>query len=35
MRVAQRTGKVMRVLGTGDPERLRAAGVIDLPTMQK
>ena len=35
MRVVQRTGEVMRELGTDDPERLRAAGVIDLPTVQK
>jgi benzoyl-CoA 2,3-dioxygenase component B len=34
-RVVQRTGEVMRELGTDDPERLRAAGVIDLPTVQK
>lgn len=35
MRVVQRTGEVMNELGTDDPERLRAAGVIDLPTVQK
>ena len=35
MRVVQRTAEVMQQLGTDDPERLRAAGVIDLPTIQK
>ena len=35
MRVVQRTGEVMRELGSDDPERLRAAGVIELPTVQK
>lgn len=35
MRVAQRTAEVMRQLQTDDPQRLRAAGVIDLPTIQK
>ena len=35
MRVAQRTAEVMNELGTDDPRRLRAAGVIDLPTIQK
>ena len=35
MRVAQRTAEVMNELGTDDPQRLREAGVIDLPTIQK
>ena len=35
MRVVQRTAEVMQQLGTDDPERLRVAGVIDLPTIQK
>lgn len=35
MRVAQRTAEVMRQLQTDDPPRLREAGVIDLPTIQK
>ena len=35
MRVVQRTGEVMNELGTDDSERLRSAGVIDLPTVQK
>src|SRR5437588_2399399 len=35
LRVVQRTCEVMRELQTDDPERLRAAGVIDLPTMQR
>jgi benzoyl-CoA 2,3-dioxygenase component B len=35
MRIIQRTCEVMRELRTDDPERLRAAGVIDLPTMQR
>ena len=35
MRVVQRTAEVMQELGTDDPERLREAGVIDLPTVQK
>ena len=35
MRIIQRTCEVMRELQTDDPERLRAAGVIDLPTMQR
>ena len=35
MRVAQRTAEVMNELGTDDPRRLREAGVIDLPTIQK
>lgn len=34
-RVIQRTCQVMRELGTDDPERVRAAGAIDLPTIQK
>ncbi len=34
-RVIQRTCEVMNELKTDDPERLRAAGVIDLPTLQK
>src|SRR5438093_1363314 len=35
MRIIQRTCEVMRELQTDNPERLRAAGVIDLPTMQR
>jgi benzoyl-CoA 2,3-epoxidase subunit B len=35
MRIIQRTCEVMRALRTDDPERLRAAGVIDLPTLQR
>ena len=35
MRIIQRTCEVMRELQTDDPERLRAAGVIDLPTLQR
>ena len=35
MRVLQRTCEVMNELRTDDPERLRAAGVIDLPTLQR
>jgi benzoyl-CoA 2,3-dioxygenase component B len=35
MRMIQRTGEVMRELRTDDPERLRVAGVIDLPTLQR
>ena len=35
MRVIQRTCEMMRELKTDDPERLRAAGVIDLPTLQR
>ena len=35
MRVAQRTAEVMNELGADDPRRLREAGVIDLPTIQK
>ena len=34
-RVVQRTCQVMNELGTDDPTRLRAAGVIDLPTVQR
>jgi benzoyl-CoA 2,3-dioxygenase component B len=34
-RVLQRTCEVMNELGTDDPARLRAAGVIDLPTVQR
>ncbi|MFT5114801.1 MAG: benzoyl-CoA 2,3-dioxygenase component B [Parasphingorhabdus sp.] len=34
-RILQRTCEVMNELETDDPSRLRAAGVIDLPTMQK
>lgn len=34
-RVVQRTCQVMNELGTDDPARLRAAGVIDLPTIQR
>ena len=35
MRIIQRTCELMRELQTDDPERLRTAGVIDLPTMQR
>ena len=35
LRVAQRTAEVMRDLRTDDPGRLRLAGVIDLPTIQR
>ncbi len=35
MRVLQRTCEVMNELRTDDPERLRAAGAIDLPTLQR
>ena len=35
MRVFQRTCQVMKELGTDSPEAVRAAGAIDLPTMQK
>jgi benzoyl-CoA 2,3-dioxygenase component B len=35
MRILQRTCAIMRELKTDDPARLRAAGVIDLPTMQR
>lgn len=34
-RIIQRTCDVMKELKTGDPAALRAAGVIDLPTIQK
>ena len=34
-RVLQRTCEVMKQLGTDDPARVRAAGVIDLPTVQR
>ena len=34
-RVIQRTCQVMNELKTDDPGRLRAAGVIDLPTLQR
>jgi benzoyl-CoA 2,3-dioxygenase component B len=34
-RVIQRTCDVMNELGTDDPQRLRAAGVIDIPTIQR
>ena len=34
-RVIQRTCEAMNELGTDDPARLRAAGVIDLPTVQR
>ncbi len=34
-RVIQRTCQVMRELKTDDPAQLRAAGVIDLPTIQR
>ncbi len=34
-RIIQRTCDVMNELKTDDPERLRSAGVIDLPTLQK
>ena len=34
-RVIQRTCEVMNELKTDDPAKLRAAGVIDLPTLQK
>ena len=34
-RVVQRTCDVMNELRTDDPETLRAAGVIDLPTLQR
>jgi benzoyl-CoA 2,3-dioxygenase component B len=35
MRMVQRTCEVMDELKTDDPERVRAAGVIDLPTLQR
>ena len=34
-RIIQRTCEVMNQLKTDDPAKLRAAGVIDLPTLQK
>jgi benzoyl-CoA 2,3-dioxygenase component B len=34
-RVLQRTCEVMNQLGTDDPGRVRAAGAIDLPTVQR
>src|SRR3546814_17310448 len=34
-RVLQRTAEVMNELKTEDPAALRAAGVIDLPTIQR
>src|SRR6476660_7535260 len=34
-RVIQRTCQVMNELGTDDPQKLRAAGVIDLATLQR
>jgi benzoyl-CoA 2,3-dioxygenase component B len=34
-RVVKRTAEVMRELDTDDPARLRAAGVVDLPTVQR
>jgi benzoyl-CoA 2,3-epoxidase subunit B len=34
-RVTKRTLEVMKELGTDDPEAIRAAGAIDLPTVQK
>ena len=34
-RVLQRTAEVMKDLATDDPAKLRAAGVIDLPTIQR
>jgi benzoyl-CoA 2,3-dioxygenase component B len=34
-RVIQRTCEVMNELATDDPARLRAAGVIDIPTIQR
>ncbi len=34
-RVIERTCQVMNELRTDDPERLRGAGVVDLPTLQK
>ena len=35
MRIVQRTCEVMKELKTDDPARVRAAGAIDLPTLQK
>lgn len=34
-RVVRRTLEVMNELGTDDPERIRAAGAVDLPLIQK
>lgn len=34
-RILTRTAEVMRELRTDDPEKLRRAGVIDIPTVQK
>ena len=34
-RVIQRSCEVMSELGTDDPERVRAAGAVDMPTLQK
>ena len=34
-RVVKRTVEVMKELGTDDPERIRAQGAIDLPTVQR
>jgi len=34
-RVIQRTCEVMKALGTQDPGKVRAAGAIDLPTIQR
>jgi benzoyl-CoA 2,3-dioxygenase component B len=34
-RVIKRTVEVMKELGSDDPETLRKAGVVDLPTIQK
>jgi benzoyl-CoA 2,3-dioxygenase component B len=34
-RVVKRTLAVMKELGTEDPDRVRAAGAVDLPTLQK
>ena len=35
MRVVTRTCEIMKELGTDDPARVREAGGIDLPTLQK
>ena len=35
MRIVQRTCEVMNNLNTDDPEKVRGAGAIDLPTIQK
>src|SRR6187401_1127454 len=34
-RIIQRTAEITKELGTDDPAKLRAAGVIDLPTIQR